>query len=276
MHTAALHNSTIAIGTIPVYFAVNNTKARRYVLCLEMAETVLQDFFPNKQSAASPLFQTLGQVACCIDNHLDDLSVEQKETLADLLPAFFDSMSKREDKAVFSDLLWELCHQLNTSLYPPSLCTDLFQFYIFCAKHDLLPELKNFSMAVIESAILKSKAKNADEILKSLGQEGNAAVSFLLQLLQKENRLQHEHKKFKRLKNYLGRLEKMLNIADDLSDYKKDKAKGTITLTAGNSYYFALSARLLKTFFSTSFKYRFLFLKHFVVFTRRYVRSEIV
>ncbi|MEI9943723.1 MAG: hypothetical protein WDN26_05825 [Chitinophagaceae bacterium] len=277
MQTAILHNPTTLVNRIPVYFTINQKKARRYILCLEMVETVLQDFFPQKKidNTTRPLFQTLGQVACCIDNHLDDLALDQKEYLQEIFPVFFYSLSNAQDEAAFSDRIWELCHQVGTSLYPPSLCTDLFQFYSFCTKHNLVQELKTFSIGVIQSAITKAKAKDAKEILESLALEGNAAVTFLLQLLQKENRIHASDKKFYKLKKYLSQLEKMLNIADDLSDYKKDKSKGTITLHAKSGYYFSLSSRLLKIFFSTSITFHFIFLKHFFLFTRRYILSEI-
>lgn len=274
MYSATIHNPAIAINRIPVYLAINKKKAQRYMLCLEMAGTVIRDFFPGKQAAATSLFQTLGQVACCIDNHLDDLNFQQKEKLLELFPVFFDSLGEQANEIIFGDRLWQLCDQLDTSLYPPSLCTDLYQFYCFCKKHELIEELKIFSIIVIESAISKSKAQTGSEILQSLAMEGNAAVSFLLQLSEKEGCIKNDRKS-KKLKNYLGRLEKMLNIADDLSDFKKDKAKGTITLKTSSSYYFTLSGKLLKTFFSTIFNYHFLFLKHFFVFTGRYIRSEL-
>jgi len=274
MHTAIIHPAAIAIEKVPVYFSVNEIKVKRYTLCLEMVGTILNDLSINKRADTASLFHTLGQIAYCVDSHLDDLSLEQKEKLFVLFPGFFDTLSKQAGEKEFNNVLRDLCDQLNTSLYPPSLCIDLFRFYDLCKKHDLLQALKTFSITVVEAAILKCRAKNANEILKSLELEGNAAVSFLLKLLQKENLVHHSQKNFKKTRAYLSCLEKMLNVADDLYDHKKDAAKGIITLKTGISYYFILSRQLLKLFFTATFRYNFLFFRHFIVFTHRYIRSE--
>jgi len=271
MQSISIHTPVIAATQPPVYFAINHKKTQRYILCLQMVGSIVKDFLPAQKLPAS-LFETLGKVACCIDNHLDDLSIEQKKRLLELFPSFFTSLVNLEKENDFSKALWKLCDQLGTSLYPPSLCTDLYQFYCFCKKENLVDELQTFSVHVIQSAITKSAAKNGNEILQSLALEGNAAVSFLIQLLQKQTTA--DARVFMRLKSYLGRLEKMLNIADDLSDYKKDKLNKLVAVTGGSSYYLPLSGKLLKTFFSTTLRYHFLFGKHFIQFTVRYLRSE--
>lgn len=271
MHSAAIHTSVIAPERLPLYFSINHKKTQRYILCLQMVGTIVKDFLPEQQLPAT-LFENLGKVACCIDNHLDDLDIDQKKKLLELFPAFFSSLATLETGNDFSEALWKLCDQLDTSLYPPSLCSDLFEFYCFCREQNLLDELQTFSTLVIQSAVSKTAAKNGNEILQSLALEGNAAVSFLIQLLQKK--AMADSKVFGRLKNYLSRLEKMLNIADDLSDYKKDKLKKLVMVQADSKYYLPLSGKLLKTFFSTTLHFHFLFGKHFIQFTLRYLRSE--
>lgn len=271
MQSISIHTSVIAANQPPVYFAINHKKTQRYILCLQMVGSIVKDFLPDQKLPLS-FFETLGKVACCIDNHLDDLDIEQKKKLLELFPSFFMSLASLEKENDFSEALWKLCDRLGTSLYPPSLCTDLFQFYCFCKKENLVDELQTFSLLVIQSAIAKTAAKNGNEVLQSLALEGNAAVSFLIQLLQKET--DANDRVIMRLKNYLGRLEKMLNIADDLTDYKKDKLKKLVTVHAGTDYYLPLSAKLLKTFFSTTLHFHFLFGKHFIQFTVRYLRSE--
>jgi hypothetical protein len=274
MYTTTLHNPAIIVERFPVFTAVNEKKIRRYTLCLEMVQKVLLDFFPAKQPDTR-LFQQLGEVACCIDTHLDDLDITQKKMLSDLFPSFFDSLGKNPDQYFFTERLQELCNKLGTTLYPPSWSATLFKFYTLCARYNLVSELKSFSVDIIQAAVLKSMAKNTKAVLKSLKQEGTASITFLLQLLQKEGLLQFEKNSSRKLSNYLGRLEKMLNIADDLCDSKKDKSKGTISVETGAFYHMALGSTLLKTFSTTVIKYPFLFLKHFAVFTYRYLRSEL-
>ena len=276
MYTTTLYNPAIIIEKFPVFTTVDEKKVRRYILCLEMVEKILIDFSPSKKPAFA-LFQQLGEVACCIDTHLDNLDLKQKERLFYLFPPFFDSLGKSPDERFFNERLQELCNQLETTLYPPSWSATLFRFYRLCADHNLVAELRSFSINVIDAAVLKSRATTAKEMLASLKLEGSSSIFFLLQLLQKESLIEIGKNKCRKLSNYLGCLEKMLNIADDLCDYKKDRSKGTINIKANTTvHHLTFGGMLLKTFVTTTIRYNLLFFKHFAVFTYSYLRSELM
>lgn len=265
MNTAVLHNQTI------VY---DNKKPRRYVLCLEMTQTILNDFFPLAQNK-SYLFQQLGEIAYCIDTHLDDLDINQKEKLLQLFPAFFDTLGSSPDETSFREKINLLCYQLGTGLHPGPCISLLYPFYIYCMDQGLGSELKNFSMTVIRSAILKSTTGKAADVLKSIKEEGSACVHFLLLLLEKEKLVYPGNRKFISLKGYLQRLETMLNIADAIYDYKKDKKNGVLGSDVGKKLHYILSVSFSKAFLNTIFKNHFFFLKHFVVFSGRCLRANI-
>jgi hypothetical protein len=254
------------------YSVVDEIKYRRYNLCLLHVQTIIADFFPAAGSSRlKHLFHTLGNVACCIDTHLDDLDISQKEKLLREFPDFFDSLPENGNEDLFSMHLSSLCRSLGTVLYPPEAAYMLSRFYRYCSELGVLAELKEFSIAVIKAGVKKSQARSGKEILHCLAMEGSAAIHFLLLVLQKERVVVCRDKKFYRLQRYLHRLERMLNIADDIGDSRKDKAKGLIELNIGFTYYFFLCSRLLKTFSATLLFHHFLFLRHFALFTRRYL-----
>ncbi|MBI1341642.1 MAG: hypothetical protein GC171_01775 [Terrimonas sp.] len=261
---------------LPVFTLINEDKYRRYALCLGFVQTIISDFFPAASSEElRPLFRRLGNIACCIDTHLDDLDASQKEILLQEFPSFFDALPVDGTETSFFYHLSALCNRLGTSLYPPSAASMLFGFYQYCAQQGILGDLRKFSLAVICSGYEKCKANNAEAILECLQMEGHAAISFLLTLLQTENLVNENDPQYPSLKNYLHRLECMLNIADDLGDSQKDRQKGTISLVTGFGYYYLLTARLIKTFGITIARNHFLFIRHFFLFSRRYLLSEI-
>lgn len=251
-------------------------KLRRYELCLAFVQNIISDFVPAVAlPEAKPLFQSLGHIACCIDSHLDALDINQKEALLHEFPQFFQQLPANDSEEAFTWHLSALCIKLNTSLYPPSAAHMLYSFYNYCRKKDLLPELLAFSLSVIRSGIQKSKAETPTAILQCLQDEGQAAIHFLLILLQQESLINPNLPRFHALRAYLSRLERMLNIADDLSDHRKDKQKGTISLNTGPSYFLVLGKRLLQTFAMTIWTQPIKFPKHFIFFTWRYLGSEV-
>lgn len=255
---------------------IGANKIRRYELCLSFVQSIIGDFFPAvDKPEAKPLFHTLGHIACCIDSHLDALDTRQKETLLQEFPVFFQQLSDNDKEEAFTWQLSALCIKLNTSLYPPSAAHMLFSFYDYCRKKELLPELLSFSLSVIRSGIRKSTANTPAMVLESLQEEGQAAIRFLLLLLQKENLVDPLAPRHPALLAYLSRLERMLNIADDISDHRKDKRKGTISLPTGPAYFFTLGKRLLQTFAQTIWTQPLKFPKHFILFTGRYLGSEV-
>lgn len=259
-----------------LYSLIDGNKYRRYELCLGFVQTIIGDYFPAaKNDETKELFFTLGTIACCIDTHLDDLDTDQKETLLIEFPAFFDALEDAGSEEAFAYHLSALCTRLGTSLYPPSAASLLYEFYAYCQQKNMLKKLKDFSLAVICSGIDKSRASSAKEILACLAMEGGAAIHFLLQLLQTEKVIDTDGKKLISLTKYLQRLERMLNIADDLADGRKDKKRGTITLHTNAGFYFVMGSRLFKTFFITLANNNIRFLRHFTQFTGRYIFSEL-
>lgn len=263
---------TIVLNSQPL--AADNKKPRRYILCLEMAETILKDFFPLSENKPG-LFQHLGKIAYCIDTHLDEMHIEQKERLLKLFPSFFDTLGQTPDEITFHQKLNSFCHELGTNICTDSAISTLYPFYTYCMKHRIGAELKEFSMTVIRSAILKSRTDKATDVLKSIKEEGAACVHFLLLMMEKEKLVCSRHRKFISLKGYLQRLETMLNLADAIYDYKKDKKNGVLGLHVGKNFHCLLSVSFSKAFFSTIIKNHFFFLKHFVVFTGRCFRANI-
>ena len=258
------------------YSLIDGNKYRRYELCLGFVQTIIGDYFPAAENEGTrELFYTLGTIACCIDTHLDDLDTGQKEILLTEFPGFFDALEQVKSEEAFAYHLSALCTRLGTSLYPPSAASLLYGFYVYCRQRNMLKQLKEFSLAVICSGIDKSRASSAKEILACLAMEGGAAIHFLLQLLQAEKVIDTDGKKLLSLTKYLQRLERMLNIADDLADGRKDKKRGTITLPTNAGFYFVMGSRLFKTFFVTLAKNNLRFLRHFTQFTGRDIFSEL-
>lgn len=249
-------------------------KYQRYELCLSFVQKLIGDFHPAIYSQETEnLFHSLGQVACCIDTHLDALSLSQKEELLLAFPAFFDQLPKGNETA-FSWHLSSLCLHLGTSLYPPAASKTLYAFYEYCREKDLLNALKSFSLTVIQAGVDKANARDASAILASLHQEGSAAIEFLFRLLEKLTGLNRHDRAYARLKTYLTRLESMLNIADDLGDHRKDRMNGTIQVQPNARFFYTLGKKLLFTFFATLFTQPLRFPKHFLIFTWRYIGSE--
>ncbi|MBL7752636.1 MAG: hypothetical protein JNN29_14740 [Chitinophagaceae bacterium] len=276
MPSVSLYTGTSVDSTTAADTLVDTSKHRRYELCLSFAQTMIGDFFPTvNQPATHSLFSTLGHIACCIDSHLDALDLDQKEKLLSEFPVFFDQLPENDQEEAFTWHLSALCIKIGTALYPPSAASMLFRFYSYCRKNNLLDPLLAFSLAVIRSGIDKSKAQTPQAILNCLHEEGKAAIRFLLLLLAKENLIDPASPRYLPLQTYLSRLECMLNIADDLSDHRKDKKRGTISLPINLSYFRVLGKRLLHTFVLTIWSQPLLFPKHFIFFTGRYLSSEV-
>jgi hypothetical protein len=266
-------NQPSAAPVPQAFTPVNVTRLRNYELCLCFVQRIIGSYFPAARSKElQPLFHTLGQVACCIDTHLDDLNQLQKKQLLELFPAYFDALSDKED--IFYKQLHELCSKLNTSIYPPSSAKMLYQFFCYCKEKGLQDELKQFSLAVIRSGVQKAGAASGKEVMQCLAMEGEASIRFLLLLLQSEKALPVNDIEIKNLKSYLRKLERMLNIADDIADSRRDRQRGIIKLNTGWNYHFSLISRLLQTFFSTLSHHHVFFVRHFVLFTRSWIASR--
>lgn len=275
MPSVSLYSGTSVEISAP-FTLVDTSKHRRYELCLSFAQTMIGDFFPTvNHPSAHSLFSNLGHIACCIDSHLDALDLEQKEKLLAEFPVFFEQLPENDQEEAFTWHLSALCIKIGTALYPPSAATMLFRFYTYCRNNNLLEPLLGFSLAVIRSGIHKSKAQTPRAILDCLHEEGKAAIEFLLLLLTKEKLIVPSSPRYIPLQSYLSRLECMLNIADDLSDHRKDKKRGTISLPINLSYFGVLGKRLLHTFALTIWSQPLLFPKHFIFFTGRYLSSEV-
>lgn len=253
-----------------VFTPLNLGRIRNYELCLHFVQHIISGYFPAAGAREHEhLFHTLGQVACCIDTHLDDLNLEQKKLLLEKFPVYFDTLPA--DESVFHLRLKEICSQLHTFIYPPSAAIMLYRFHRYCAERNLLDELKAFSLQVIRSSVQKAEARGGKEVLHCLALEGEAAIRFLLLLLQKEGVIPASGIKKGKLNCYLQRLERMLNIADDLADCRHDREKGVIRVNTGLAYHFTLVTRLLQTFALTIFRHHVFFFMHFFRFTHRWL-----
>jgi hypothetical protein len=129
-------------------------------------------------------------------------------------------------------------------------------------------------LAVIRSGVQKAGAASGKEVMQCLAMEGEASIRFLLLLLQSEKALPVNDIEIKNLKSYLRKLERMLNIADDIADSRRDRQRGIIKLNTGWNYHFSLISRLLQTFFSTLSHHHVFFVRHFVLFARSWIASR--
>ena len=270
---AVSFNQPSASAIPQVFTPVNVARLRNYEVCLCFVQRIIASYFPAAHAKElQPLFHTLGQVACCIDTHLDDLNLQQKQQLIERFPAFCDALSV--DEGIFYKQLQSLCGDLHTSIYPPSSAKMLYQFFCYCKEKGLHDELKQFSMAVIRSSVLKAEAKSGREVMQCLTMEGEASIRFLLLLLRAEQVLPSSGKQIVALQAYLSKLERMLNIADDITDSRKDRQRGIISLNTGWGYHLSLVSRLMQTFLSTLFQHHVFFIRHFLLFTRRWIASH--
>jgi hypothetical protein len=248
-------------------------KTRRYDLCLSFITQVLKDFDIATDRSHVDLMSFLGEVASAIDSALDHLSLQDKEKVYWSFPPFFKELLKVDTASEFRLICENYVIDKQIDLSTP-LHYDLFYKLVSDVKLlQIERELNNFSLAVIHASILKQKAVRVRELSQSIKLEGKAAVEFLVLFLQRSSLLNHSRNHL-RLKRYLIILERILNLADDLLDGRKDYKTGVFRLRLGPVYYFHFLRKMIAQISYAFLMQPFLFTKHSIHFSFRYLLLE--
>ena len=136
-------------------------------------------------------------------------------------------------------------------------------------------ELKHFSLAIVKSSILKHKAIDSQTVLEAIELEGRAAVNFLFKYLIKSEVVDLANPKSMKLLEYYYRLERLLNISDEIWDSRSDKKAGIIKVDLGLAYYTNMGMQFMKALASAWTCKPLLFSKHFFSFAHRAVLLEL-
>ncbi len=271
-----MSDTSLISDKISIYLedqSIDSTKSMRYLICLNFIKTVIEDFNGPLPLNTVAIFNQLGHIACCVDTYIDDLSIEVKKDLAESFPAFFDSLKRVESEQEFENKC--LNYRSDRLFLAEQACSynSLYNFYIDCKDLGLLEDLKSFSMDIINSSVAKQNAIHPKELLVSVEKEGRSAVAFLVKFLRSHSILNDTNSM--QLSKYLKGLERVLNLADELVDSKRDKRDGVIQLDLDFTYYFILGTAFLKAFLKSFISRPLLFSKHCLQFSYKVLRLEL-
>ena len=249
-------------------------KQERYLFCMEFIQGVAKDFLGELPEHSHRLFQQIGRIAYCIDDHLDELSFDEKRRLQQGFSPFFDGLSRLSNAEEFQAYCIQFRRE--TLLLKEQHCSyhRLFQFYLRCKDLGLNQELKHFSLAIVESSLMKHQAQDSKAVLSAIQLEGRAAVNFLFKFLIKSEIVDLNRAASMHLLEYYYRLERLLNISDEIWDSRSDLKAGIIQLELGPAYYFKMLAAWTHAIFSAWRQKPILFIKHFLSFAQRAIQLE--
>ncbi|MFY0643619.1 MAG: hypothetical protein JXR19_04065 [Bacteroidia bacterium] len=254
--------------------SIDPKRQDRYMLCLRFVKQVASDFTDINSSHADQLFDQLGIVACCIDSYVDELPMQSKYLLQDTFAEFFDSLRSIDDVHQFQ----MMCLNYRTAELDMAeqQCSyhSLYSFYNKCRDVGLLDELKDFSMCILNCSILKHQAKNAKDMLTAVQVEGKASVEFLNLYLIKSG-ICKENSAAVNMKKYFYKLERIINLSDQLWDSTMDKKEGIIQLPLNLSFYAEMGSELLGAIIKTWIRHPYHFTKHFFQFGSRALALEL-
>lgn len=251
---------------------VDSAKHQRYNLCLHFIKGIIRDLDALKDDN-DPVFDQLGHIACCIDTYVDELNHQIKYELQDSFQPFFDSLATVNDLQQFQIKCLEYRSKTLFLAEQPCSYAALYEFFSLCRELDLLEELRSFSMEIIDSSIKKQEAVKVQDLLNSVRDEGLSAVNFLVLFLQRKGVIYAESSS--ELMNYFSKIERVLNIADEILDCRSDKRKGIIQLPLNIKYFSVMFWQLNKAIFSALIHSPIHFIAHCSNFTFKAVKLEL-
>lgn len=216
--------------------ATISSRSKKYVTCLQMVHSVLCKEIDNNISI--DLFNRLGIVAGFIDEHLDDLNLNEQRRLLQEYDSLFDTIWKLDHYLIFRNEICQFVEQQNFVFSCQAIhLKDLFLFVQLAKSEGLKPEIKSFGKTIIQIAIEKQNATQSKELIQLLKAEGVAVVSLLRALLSREY---GDRTTFEPTLQLLQELEHILNVADDTLDTASDKRKNLISKSLGPFHRFTM------------------------------------
>lgn len=250
---------------------IDSSKHKRYKLCLNFIKQIIKDFNALEEDN-DPVFDQLGHIACCIDTYVDELNYQIKYDLQNSFSPFFDSLKAVESFQEFQ--MRCLDYRAKTLFLADQPCSysALYDFFELCRELELLDHLKSFSLKIIHSSIQKQEAKDVNTLISSVEEEGRSAVNFLMLLLKRKGVITRESSTD--LRNYFIRIERVLNIADEVLDSRSDKQKGIIRLRLNLRYYGTMLIQLTRGIGNAFLNHPLMFGKHCTIFTFKAIKLE--
>lgn len=238
---------------------VNDLDARTklYVLCLGMVHLILERELGT--TCDIRLFRQIGIVASFIDEHLDDLNLDEKRVLQVSFDKLFKEIIECTTFPKFQQIVCTYVETNNLNFECSKLnISELFLFIEHCKKNDLAEMLGDFGKQIIDCSIKKQQVNTTRQVRKLLKIEGALVCSLLENLLKKEHLA---NLKFCNTMALLVECEQILNLADDSLDAFEDKAQNTIAVNYsalhGVKMLGYLGKQLLKTFAYFPFKFAY-------------------
>jgi|TARA_B110000902_G_scaffold207767_2_gene236895 hypothetical protein len=204
-------------------------RTKKYVTCLQMVHCILSR--EVSKDISLDLFNQIGIVAGFIDQHLDELNIEQQHTLLALYDGLFEKIWAIDNYLVFKNEICQFVEQEKFIFTCEAVhLKDLFLFIQHCKTEGIKPDLKSFGKAIITIAIAKQEANKSGTLIDLLLKEGAAVIGLLRALLQtKYGQLET----FNATLSLLQYFEHVLNVADDTLDTPSDKSINLISDALG-------------------------------------------
>lgn len=209
--------------------ATISSRSRKYVTCLQMVHCIIS----REVSADIPidLFNQLGIVAGFIDQHLDELNIDEQRRLLAQYDKLFEKLWTIDHYLVFRNEICQFVEQQNFVFNCEAIyLKDLFLFLQHCKTEGIKSNIQSFGKAIISIAIDKQEVTKSDTLIQLLRMEGEAVVGLLRALLQNNY---GEHTTLEPTLQLLQELEHILNLADDTLDVTTDKRNNRISATLG-------------------------------------------
>ena len=201
-----------------------SSRSKKYVTCLQMVHKVLSREISENISLEQ--FNHLGIVAGFIDQHLDQLSIDEQRILLLHYDRLFDKLWDVNHYLIFRNEICEFVEQHQFVFNCEGIhLKDLFLFLQHCKSLAIKDDIQSFGRSIINIAIQKQEATKSNALIDLLRLEGEAVIGLLKALLYKEH---NNSKSFKPTLNLLRRLEHILNVADDTLDINADRKKNII------------------------------------------------
>jgi len=224
-----------------------SSRSKKYVTCLQMVHSVLS----REVSTDIPigLFNRLGIVAGFIDQHLDELRIDEQRRLLSQYDKLFEKLWDIDHYLVFRNEICQFVEQQRFVFNCEAIyLKDLFLFLQHCKTERIKDDIQSFGKAIITIAIDKQEATQSDVLIQLLRLEGAAVVGLLRALLLNTY---GQYKTLEPTLDLLQELEHILNLADDTLDVATDKKSNRISADLGSFHRIKivkqLTVQVLKT-----------------------------
>ncbi|PCJ63718.1 MAG: hypothetical protein COA58_15355 [Bacteroidetes bacterium] len=204
-------------------------RSRKYVTCLQMVHKVLSQEI--SESISIHLFNQIGLVAGFIDQHLDELNIQQQKCLLFNYDELFTQLISANHYIIFKHEICNFVEQQKFEFHCEALhLKDLFIFIQHCKDLGIENKLSHFGKRIIEIAIAKQTASSTQNLIQELKSEGEEVIKLLGSLLYVKH---GQNSSFSSTLKLLTNLEHILNVADDTLDVASDKKRGIVSTNLG-------------------------------------------